>query len=148
GALFRRNEDGSVESAEVTPNATLATWGQHQLSLSIPFQYESVPVEFSLPEGTFVPPGIYRFVTPRLQYTAPQGDRFRTTASVEAGRFYDGRRLTLAVNPIFDPSAHLNLSASYQLDLATFDDRGQSFTTHIARLRSQVMLSTRTSAVG
>jgi hypothetical protein len=147
GAVLRRNADGEIETVEVEPSAVVQTRGLHQLTLTAPFSYESLESPFSLPAGTQVPAGNYRFAAARLQYSAPQGDRLRLTATAEGGRFYDGERTSLTVGPVWDPSAHLNLAATYRVDHVVFSDRDQRFTAHLARLRAQVMLSTTMSAV-
>jgi len=148
GTLLRRNADGEVETVELEPQAVVQTWGLHQLTVSVPFSYERLDKPFSLPSSTQVPAGTYRFAAARLRYSAPQSDRFRLTADAEAGRFFDGSRTSLGVGPVWDPSAHLNMTAAYRIDRLEFADRNQRFTTHIARLRAQVMLSTAASAVG
>jgi hypothetical protein len=148
GALLRRNADGEIETVELEPRAVAQTWGLHQLTLSVPFSYESIDAPFSLPGGTQVPAGTYRFAAARLRYSAPQSDRFRLTADAEVGRFFDGSRASLAFGPIWDPSAHLNLAATYRIDRVEFAQRDQRLTAHLARLRAQVMVSTTASAVG
>ena len=147
GAVFRRNDNGRVETAEIGSRVVLETWGRHQFSLSVPFRYENLESSFSLPGGNSVPAGIYRFAAARLQYSAPQGDRFRTNVAVEGGQFFDGRQASVSFGPVWGPSAHFNLSANYRLDYVEFPDRDQSFTSNIVRLRTRVMLSTRISAV-
>ncbi len=148
GAAFRRNEDRTFETVEGGPMLVLDTWGRHQWTLTVPFRYENLEMPFSLPESASVPAGIHRFATARLRYTAPPGDRFRTTATLEGGRFFDGRLFSVSAGPVWDPSAHLNLSANYQIDQVDFPDRNQSFTAHVIRFRTQVNVSTRTSAAG
>ena len=148
GGVLRRNEDATIETVEVEPTASLQTWGLHQLTLSAPFTYENLASPFSLPEGTGVPAGEYHFASGRLQYSAPQGDRIRPNVTLEGGQFYDGNRMSVNVAPTWYPSAHLNMEATYRLDRVEFPDRDQSFTTHLARLRAQVMVSTTMSAVG
>jgi len=147
-AVFRRNGDGVVETIEVVPRMVMQTWGLHQLTLSAQFQYENLDAPFTLPEETLVPEGTYRFATALLQYSAPRGASFQTRASVQGGQFFDGRRTSFSLGPIWDPSAHLNLSANYQLDHVNLPERDQSFTSHVARLRTRVMFSTRTSVIG
>jgi len=148
GAIFRRNVDGQVETVEIEPRGVVQSWGLHQLMLSAPFSYENLRAPFSLPEGTVVPAGIYRFAWGRLQYSSPQSDQLRLVADVEAGRFFDGRRAAFGLGPVWDPSAHVNLSATYRVDRVVFSGRDQGFTAHLMRLRAQVMLSTTMSAVG
>ena len=147
GGVLRRSRDGAVETVEAEPRAALMTWRQHRIELSAPIRYENLEAPFDLPEGTSVPAGVHRFGGVRLGYQAPQADPFRAGATVEAGRFFDGWQAALVAGPVWDPSAHLNLSANYRLDRVEFPDRGEGFTSHLVRLRAQAMLSTRTSAV-
>ena len=146
GSAFRRNDNGNIETAEIETRLILETWGRHQVNLSVPYRYENLESSFPLPEGNSVPAGIHRFAAVGLQYRSPQGDRFRTNVAVEGGRFFDGRQVSLSVGPIWDPSAHLNLSANYRLDYVEFPRRDQSFTSNLVRLRIQVSLSTEISA--
>ena len=147
GTLFRRNDNGNIETAEIESRVILETWGRHGLNLSVPYRYENLESSFPLPEGNSVPAGIYRFAAARLRYRAPPGNRFRANVVVEAGRFFDGRQASVSFGPAWDPSAHLNLSANYRFDYVEFPRRDQSFTASLVRLRTQVMLSTKTSAV-
>ncbi len=145
--VLRRARDGTVETVEVEPNAALLTWRQHRLQLSAPLRYEHLEAPFGLPQATSVPVGIHRFGGARLSYQAPQADAFRTGATVEAGRFFDGWKTSLTAGPVWGPSAHLNLSANYRLDRVEFPERGEGFTSHLLRFRARVMLSTRSSAI-
>ena len=95
-----------------------------------------------------VPKGVHRFASMRFRYSSPQGDRFRSNATFEAGAFFDGRRTSLSVGPIWDPSSHLNLGMNYSLDRIDFFDRSQTIIAHLAGVRAHVMLSTSTSALG
>jgi hypothetical protein len=146
GAVFRRNRDGEIESAEVGPTAVVETWGRHVLNLSVPFRYENLDTPFSLPEGTSVPAGTYRFAAARLQYRAPQGDPLKINAALEGGQFFDGRLASVSFGPVWDPSAHLNLSLDYRVDFVDFPDRDQNFTASLMRFRTQASLSTEISA--
>ena len=145
--VLRRARDGVVETVEVEPSAALVTWRQHRIQLSAPLRYEHLAAPFSLPEGTSVPAGIHRFGGGRLSYQAPQANAFRTGATVEAGRLFDGWQASFTAGPVWDPSAHLNLSANYRLDRVEFPEREEGFTSHLVRFRARVMLSTRSSAV-
>jgi len=148
GATFRRNADGELETVEATPVAVFETRSRHTWTLSAPFTYENLESRFSLPAGTSVPAGTYRYTSARLQYLAPEGNRLRHRATVDVGEFYDGRQVALSVGPDWSPSMYLNTTTSYQVNHVVFDDRGQRFTAHVFRVRADVMLSTRTSMLG
>jgi hypothetical protein len=64
------------------------------------------------------------------------------------GGFYDGRRLSLSGSSTWSPSHHLQLSGGYEWNRVRFPAREEGFRSHVARLRSLVMLSTRVSATG
>ena len=148
GAALRRNGDGAFETMELEPNAVLETWGLHQFTFSVPFRYENLESPFPLLGRSVVPKGIHRFASMRFRYSSPQGDQFRSNATFEAGAFFDGRRTSLSVGPIWDPSSHLNLGMNYSLDRIDFFDRSQTIIAHLAGVRAHVMLSTSTSALG
>jgi hypothetical protein len=117
-------------------------------TFSAPFTYENLDSRFSLPAGTSVPAGTYRYASARLQYLAPEGNRLRHRATIEAGEFFDGRQISVSVGPDWSPSMYLNTATSYQLNHVVFSERGQRFTAHVFRVRADVMLSTRTSTLG
>ncbi len=72
--------------------------------------------------------------------------RAHPRANAALGQFYDGTRLSLGFSPEWSVSKYLTLGGSYELNRIRFDDRDQRFTSHVARLRTQLTLSTKTSA--
>ncbi len=147
-SIFRRNEDRTVETVEVGLQAVVESKSNHQLTVSVPFQYESLDTSFPLLGDLVVPAGIHRFAGGRIRYGPPQGDAFRPGVTLEAGRFFDGRQISLSLDPSWSPSRHFRLDGSYRVDRVEFSDRGESVTSHVGGLRAEVMVSTATSAVG
>ncbi len=68
-------------------------------------------------------------------------------ANLEAGfsQFYDGRRVSFFVQPIWKVARHLQLSGDYNLELVRFPTRHQGFNTHLFRLHTQAALDTKIS---
>jgi hypothetical protein len=93
-----------------------------------------------------VPLGGYTFYRGTGELTTPSGKRTRTTLSVTGGSFYDGQRYDLDLTPTWNPSRHLEIGLTYQLNVVRFSDRDQSFEAHIGRVRALVALDTRLSA--
>jgi len=146
GTMFLRNEDGTVETAELQPSATLETRRGDTLVLTVATRYENLEEGFVLPGNVPIPAGAYRFSSLQLVYRAPAGNSFRPNASVAGGQFFDGRRVSVSFGPSWSPSRHLRVDGTYRIDRVDFLDRGEGLTAHIGRLRTEVMVSTTTSA--
>jgi hypothetical protein len=65
----------------------------------------------------------------------------------KTGRFYDGRRLTLTLNPTWNLSRHFDLSGDYEYNRLRFAARNAALDTHLARLRLGAALNANASAV-
>jgi hypothetical protein len=146
GSLFRRNVDGSVESATFGMRGQLETRGGHSLSARVDRSYEDLTRPFPLSATAGVPIGSYWFTGGTLQYMGPNGALFRPSVSVTAGQFYDGTRVSASFSPTWSISRHLQLSGAYELNRIDFGDRDQRFTAHIGRLRTELTFTTATSA--
>jgi len=146
GSFIRRNEDASTESGGYSVDGQLQTRGGHALRLGIARDYENLLAPFRLSASTAVPVGSYWFNSANVSYTPPNGAIFRPGVNLTAGQFYDGTRVSLGVSPAWSVSRHLTLSGAYQLNRIRFEARHDEFTSHIARLRTELFFSTTTSA--
>lgn len=146
GALYRRNADGSTETAELKPEWKVETGTGHTLTLGATSAYEDLEHAFPLGADVEIPAGSYWFHSGRVEYRMPSGSVLRTTVSAEAGSFFDGFRTSFGVAPSWAVSRHLEFGGAYSLDRLVFGERGQRLDAHVARLRALVMLSTRLSA--
>ena len=146
GSVIGRNADSSVESASYNVGAQLETRGGHQVRMDLSRSYEDLRVPFNLSSTASVPIGSYWFNDASLSYAPPGGALFRTSFNVTAGQFYDGTRVSASASPTWSISQHLSLSGTYQLNRVDFGDRGQNFTAHIGRLRTDLTFTTATSA--
>jgi hypothetical protein len=145
GAMFLRNEDRTVESLDIGPQATLSLKSGHTFGLGLITAYEDLRSGFSLAPGVTVPVDRYHFQAISASYSPSQGSLLRTSASVNAGQFFDGWRLTASLSPIWNVSRHFDLTGTYQINRVEFASRGQQLTAHVVRLRSRAALNTRLS---
>jgi hypothetical protein len=137
GVVFRRNGDGTVESAAIEPGFRMELKGGAEINGSVRAAYESVSAGFDLDDGVSVPAGDYWFRDANLRYMAARSASFRPTASVNVGQFFDGRLVNVSVTPAWNPSRHLELGIDYSFNSIRFPDRGQSADIHLARVRIQ-----------
>lgn len=135
--VFRRNGDGTVESAIIEPGLSMELKGGAQITAGVRVVYESVREAFDLDRGTSVPPGDYWFRDASLRYMAARAGTFRPTGSISVGQFFDGRLVSLSATPAWNPSRHLELGIDYAFNAIRFADRGQSADLHLARVRIQ-----------
>ena len=143
---FRRNVDGSMESAFVFPAWNVFMKSGLWFYAGPTASYENVTEAFSLAEGVTVPRGVYRFLGLSGVLQLPPGRPFGAKIETEAGRFYDGRRISLSVAPSWHVSAGLELGGFLQVNRVDFPSRGRRFDGQVASLRLLSMLDTKFSA--
>jgi hypothetical protein len=146
GSVFRRNQDDSVESASYGLSGTLDSRVGHGISADLTRTYEDLIRPFALSPAVRVPPGSYWFTEGGISYSPPSGGLFRPSVGVSGGQFYDGGRVSANLSPTWSVNRHLSLGGNYQINHIEFEDRDQTFTSHVARLRTAVTFTTRTSA--
>ncbi len=145
GMITLRNEDQTVESAELGPAwdfNTKSGWGGR---LSYQFQRESLREVLEFSDETNVPPGEYSFSGPQLFLHAPMGGLLGFMSMLEAGSFYDGRRFSLRVMPTWSILPDLSLGGQYEFNRLDFAGRNQELIAHLVQLRLVATLDTRFS---
>jgi hypothetical protein len=93
----------------------------------------------------YVPPGRYPFTYLTAQYSTSYSHALYATLTGEAGKFYDGWKLSFLVSPYLNIGSGINLSLSYSLDYVKFFKRSMQFTNHILGLKGLMTLTTKTS---
>lgn len=145
GMITLRNEDLTVESAEVGPAwefSTKSGWGGR---LSYQFNKESLRDVLEFSDETSIPPGEYSFSGPQVFIYAPMGGLLGFMSMMEAGSFYDGRRITLRIMPTWSILPDLSLSGQYEYNRLKFSARAQELIAHLIQLRLVATLDTRFS---
>jgi hypothetical protein len=148
GFAFLRNEDGSIESAEIGPQWEYAAKNGTGAVLEARLLYEDLPFSFSLSDNVVVPEGEYTFYRVGASYHETHTRLFQLRPEIQAGTFYDGWQVTAQLTPIWYVSPHLELAGSYQYSHIRFPDREVAMTSdsrlnaHLARLRIGTAVNT------
>jgi len=151
GFAFLRNEDGSIESAEVGPQWEYAAKNGTGAVLEARLLYEDLPFSFALSDDVVVPAGKYTFYRVGASYHETHTRLFQLRPEIQAGTFYDGWQVTAQLTPIWYVSPHLELAGSYQYSHIRFPDRDvvmasdRRLDAHLARLRIGTAVNTRIS---
>ena len=143
--LFVRNGDHLVETLILAPSWRFDSKPGFAFSLTPSANYENVPAAFLLSERVEVPKGTYRFLNLKAEFETPSRRPLNVKLAMNAGSFYDGRRLSISAAPRWSALADLELGAFYEFDRLSFPDRSQRLNSHIARIRALYMLSTKFS---
>jgi hypothetical protein len=144
-AMTSRIEDGKIENMEFSPEFRMALKSGYETFISLGYNKEGVLRDFYLAEDVMVYAGDYSFTAIRTHFSTPRTKKVVANLEIDAGEFYDGNRFSAGLEPEFNLSSSLQLSATYQLDKVNFSNRNQSFTNNIARLKATYMLNTKLS---
>ena len=145
GNTFIRNDDRTVESAEIGPEWTFSQRSGAGGGLFAKVHYEDLIQPFVLDDGIVIPEGDYTFFNIGAEYGVSHTSLMQLQPEIEFGTFYDGWRGAIQVRPVWYVSKHFELSGSYQYNRIEFPERDQQLNIHLARLRVGTALDTRLS---
>ena len=145
GNTFIRNDNRTVESAEIGPEWTFNQRSGAGGGVFAKVHYEDLLEPFILDENVVIPAGSYTFINVGAEYGVSHTSLLQLQPEIEIGTFYDGWRSAIRVSPIWYASKHFELSGSYQYNRIEFPDRNQDLNIHLARLRVGTALDTRLS---
>ncbi len=145
GFIVLRNEEGSVESAQLDYDIDLVWKSGASVSVDFQMDYEDLTKDEDFPKDTVVPAGSYTTFEAKGGYDMPGKKLFRTDFNWSFGGFYDGWRLELSAKPTWNVSRHLEMSSEYEVNVIRFPERSQGFNAHLVRLRTRAALNTQVS---
>lgn len=147
GILILRNNNSTVESAEISPEWQFETKSGYAFGIKSSFFYEDISEAFSISEKAEISKGGYNFAKVTASFETPFGHTISTETAFSVGSFYDGKSISCEVTPTWNVSSSLELTGIYELNYLKFKKRNQQFTGHIGRLRVLYMLNTKFSVL-
>ncbi len=141
--LFRRNSDGTVETAGISPEWQGALVSGASFSIRFSALRENLNNRFQLAENVEIPVGDYAFYDAFINYGTPGGQEFSSGFNMSYGSFYDGTKFSFSVNPKWIVSRYLEINASYNYDKLSFTKRQQFLESHLLRVRTLLALNTK-----
>ena len=143
-AQYFRNSDRTAESRELRPEIELEFRQGSNLTIGTLSSFESVREAFGISD-VMVPAGEYWFHEAVFMLRLPRSSLFRGEFNGSAGSFYDGTRISLALNPAWVVSRFLELEGGFEINRLGFSDRDIRTTTRLARLRVSTALNPQVS---
>lgn len=141
--VFFRNGEGTVETMRITPSWEYLFKNEQIIRLEGIVRYEDFQENFILSESTIIPAGNYSFYQLAGAYDLPDSWIFDLDITLQGGTFFDGNIASISLIPVWSISTGLKLSGFYQFNRIHFPERKERLNTHLARLRLQLMPSTK-----
>ena len=145
GFAVLRNEDNSVESAQLDYDIDIEWKSGTVAALDFQMDYEDLTKDEDFPKDTVVPAGSYTTLEVKGKYDMPGKKLLRADFDWAFGGFYDGWRLECSVKPTWNVSRHLEMSSEYEVNVIRFPERNQGFNAHVVRLRTRAAMNTHIS---
>jgi hypothetical protein len=139
-------DDGSLMSFTNYAGWTFQTKNQWQGSFNLVYNAENLRDSLEvLVDEVYVPPSEYRYFNFMGNAVTPASKSFYIMLRSEIGQYYDGNRISIAMQPTWNISKHFELGATYNFDNVKFKSRGEDMTNHIIGLKALYMFDTRLS---
>jgi hypothetical protein len=113
--------------------------------VSILNSYENVDKDFNFSGDASVPAGKYNFTQFVTHLNTSESKKLSLGIDGYAGTFYDGTRLTIGLEPLWNIGSSLQLSMAYEYNHLAFPVRDQTFTGNITRFKALAMFTTKLS---
>jgi hypothetical protein len=148
GEKYIRLENGALESARISPGFELNTKKGLFSEFSFNTQQEGVQQDFHLSDSIVIYAGNYSFIGSEFMFGTSQARNISIRSMINVGQFYDGNRTGFRIEPVFNVSSSLNLSAAYEYNAIRFPDRtsNNSLDIHSVNIKALYMFSTKLSA--
>ena len=108
-------------------------------------QYDDITSAFDLADIVDIPIDDYFYQSYKVEFATPSSKPYLLAGEVQTGDFYDGKKTTIQLAPVYNISSGLSLTATYEWNKVNFATRNQSFIAHVGRLKALVMFSTKFS---
>jgi hypothetical protein len=145
---FSRLADGKLETMVISPEFEINTKKGIHAEVSMEYQEEGVAYDFPISDSIMIHAGDYSFTGVEARFGTSDARMISLGADLNAGQFYDGMRYGFEVEPNFNLSSSLKISAMYEFNALRFAQRpvNNSLNIHSVSLKTLYMLSTKLSA--
>lgn len=139
-------DDGSLMSFTNFTGWSFQTKNQAmmQINLVTNIEYIRDSLEIS-PDELYIPPGKYNYLNLWITSSTPMSKPFYVMSVIQAGQYYDGNRLSVRLEPMWNISRHFEIGGTYNFDHVSVSKRDVAWTNHLVGLKALYMLNTKLS---
>ncbi len=145
GASWWDNETNTYNSAFYGLGYNMQFKNGVFIEIGSRIQYDDILESFELADVAEVPVGKYFYPSGQIEFGTRTGKPYIIRGEVSSGKFYDGYRNSIQLSPAYNISSTVGLTATYEMNDISFQNREQAFVSHIARIKAQFMFSTKFS---
>ncbi len=144
--LNKRNEDMKTDILKTQLGYTFSMKSGFITRFELENTYEYLADPFEISDDLMFPVGKYTYQTLMASIRTPSNKLFSLRTALQAGTYYDGTIVTFGPSElIMRASSTLKLGLDYQMDHISVPSRVQYFTSHLARLRTELTFTTKLS---
>jgi hypothetical protein len=132
-----------TESVSLMPGYGFELKNSMFWSVYFGYNYENVFETIEISDDTEVPVGEYKYWSIEGMMMTPMSRLLMTSLMIQAGSYFDGKRVSLGLQPVWCISSSFQLSGFYEYNWVDFSDRNQKFLAHIIRLKALIMFNTK-----
>lgn len=145
GSLSTSNATNKLETNEIEVGLSLGWDRGNALAFEFKRELDRVPEAFDLSDNIEIVQDEYINTEYVISYsTAPVG-LLLANMSAQAGKFYGGNMVSFSFGPEFVASKYVQFAGSYQYSNIEFKDLGETFVSHLARLKTTVSFNVKWS---
>ncbi len=142
------NETGDLQTWKALAGFNVETKNAQYLSSWVEYTQDVITEEFDLGKEVVVPEGTYEFISFNGYVETPGTELLRAGLEFSGGTFYGGTLFSAGLSPSWTVNSNFNVSAYYGLNKIDFEERNQSLTSQLARVRLEYLFNTKLSLAG
>lgn len=143
--VYTDNSTGSSQSTEIALKYNFYFKSGFNGMVEVNNAFENVEKTFYISEDVFVPVGTYRFSQFETHLHTAESKSIMLNLDAFVGGYYDGNRMTIGLEPLWNIGSSLQLSLAYEYNHVKFPDRDQIFNGNITRFKALAMFTTKLS---
>jgi len=139
-------DDGSLMVLTNFTGWSIQTKSQAIFDINVVYNIENLRDSLTIsPDELYISPGRYKYFSLWNMFSTPMSKPFYVMGMIQAGQYYDGNRLSVMLEPMWNISKHFELGGTYNFDHVSISKRNISWTNHIAGIKALYMLNTKFS---
>lgn len=145
GSYSISNSTNKLETNELEFGLSIGWDRGNSLGFEIEREMDRVPDAFDLSSDIEILPDEYINTEYVISYSTAPVSLILANFEAQVGKFYGGDLIGFSVGPEYVASKYLQFAGAYQFSNIEFKDLGETFTSHLARLKTTLSFNVRWS---
>jgi hypothetical protein len=139
-------DDGSLMSFQNFTGWSIQTKNRSMIEINLVYNVDNLRDSLEISENElYINPGKYKYFNLWSMSSTPMSKPFYAMSMIQAGQYYDGNRLSIQLQPMWNITRHFELGGTYNFDYVNVRKRNVTWTNQIVGLKALYMLNTKFS---